>query len=324
MVYISGEGDEPVRRRRDGAAMAAAMRTERSKPPLHNFNLPCLKWGNQRHLRCMKVSDSTHGGSNNPRNGGISFSASDRHHRRNRSPPSKFTATAAAASRNCDARPHHHHSQFKKPNPVVGGGADDEGIDAVRKKIMLDLKTAAYRMKQEILRKDVGVEEDEDEEAEQGRREERRRSSPPAAVTGDADKHNEPRPWNLRTRRAACKAPPPAAPIGTSPATGKGLKIEDRKENSCSPIRNKREREVEDEEEERPEKKRAKFSVSLSKKEIENDFMAMLGHRPARRPKKRPRIVQKQIDALSIGFWLGEINVDTYKVPEEIADTGKR
>ncbi|CAN1839204.1 hypothetical protein LINPERHAP1_LOCUS35682 [Linum perenne] len=318
MVYIGGRGEESVRRR-DGAAMAAT-RTERSKPPLHNFNLPCLKWGNQKQLRCLKISDSSHRSSrnnnnnNNPRNGGISFSASDRHHRTSRPPPSKF----AAASRNCDARPHHHHNQFKKPNPVVGGGAD-EGIDAVRKKLMLDLKTAADRMKQEFLREKEACVEDEDED-ELGHREKRRRSSPPASVTGDVDKLQEPRPWNLRTRRAACKAPA-AASIETTPAAGKGLKIEDRKESSCSPIRSKREKE--EEEEEKPENRMAKLSVSLSRKEIETDFMAMLGRRPARRPRKRPRIVQKQIDALSVGFWLREVNLDTYKVEEEIADTGK-
>ncbi|CAN1333483.1 hypothetical protein LINPERPRIM_LOCUS36059, partial [Linum perenne] len=207
--------------------------------------------------------------------------------------------------RDCDARPHHHHNQFKKPNPVVGGGAD-EGFDAVRKKLMLDLKTAADRMKQEFVREKEACVEDEAED-ELGHREKRRRSSPPASVTGDVDKLQEPRPWNLRTRRAA---------------SGKGLKIEDRKESSCSPIRSKREKE--EEEEEKLENRMAKLSVSLSRKEIETDFMAMLGRRPARRPRKRPRIVQKQIDALSVGFWLREVNLDTYKVEEEIADTGKR
>ncbi|CAN1333484.1 hypothetical protein LINPERPRIM_LOCUS36059, partial [Linum perenne] len=116
-------------------------------------------------------------------------------------------------------------------------------------------------------------------------------------------------------------AAPAAAPIETTPAAGKGLKIEDRKESSCSPIRSKREKE--EEEEEKLENRMAKLSVSLSRKEIETDFMAMLGRRPARRPRKRPRIVQKQIDALSVGFWLREVNLDTYKVEEEIADTGK-
>ncbi|CAN1333486.1 hypothetical protein LINPERPRIM_LOCUS36059 [Linum perenne] len=178
---------------------------------------------------------------------------------------------------------------------------------------MLDLKTAADRMKQEFVREKEACVEDEAED-ELGHREKRRRSSPPASVTGDVDKLQEPRPWNLRTRRAACKAPA-AAPIETTPAA-------DRKESSCSPIRSKREKE--EEEEEKLENRMAKLSVSLSRKEIETDFMAMLGRRPARRPRKRPRIVQKQIDALSVGFWLREVNLDTYKVEEEIADTGKR
>ncbi|CAN1333485.1 hypothetical protein LINPERPRIM_LOCUS36059 [Linum perenne] len=147
---------------------------------------------------------------------------------------------------------------------------------------MLDLKTAADRMKQEFVREKEACVEDEAED-ELGHREKRR----------DVDKLQEPRPWNLRTRRAACKAPA-AAPIETTPAAGKGLKIEDRKESSCSPIRSKREKE--EEEEEKLENRMAKLSVSLSRKEIETDFMAMLGRRPARRPRKRPRIVQKQID----------------------------
>ena len=41
---------------------------------------------------------------------------------------------------------------------------------------------------------------------------------------------------------------------------------------------------------------RAKFSVSLSREEVERDFLAVAGIRPPRRPKKRPRIVQKQLD----------------------------
>nr|GMD16041.1 hypothetical protein CQW23_12315 [Ipomoea batatas] len=43
---------------------------------------------------------------------------------------------------------------------------------------------------------------------------------------------------------------------------------------------------------------RAKFSVPLGKREIEEDFMAILGQRPPRRPKKRPKLVQRNLD-----FW---------------------
>ncbi|CAI0454605.1 unnamed protein product [Linum tenue] len=345
MVYIGGRGEESVRRRADngdgnGGGVAMAMGTERSKPPLHNFNLPSLKWGNQRQLRCMNPPDSSNSGSTNPRRErGISF---DRHRRSSRSPPLKF----AASSRDYEAR----HHQFKKPRPRIdgaggGGGGADEGIEALGEKLMFDLKTAADRMKHEILRKEVCDEEekDDDEEDADGDRDARHKSSSPPATMGTKaavavstgggeEKEHEPRPWNLRTRRAACKAPVTTAnaPIGAgasaSPAgaaTAKGLRIEEPKESSrSSPIRSDSGKlpRLRGGEKKEP---RAKFTVSLSRKEIEDDFMAMIGHRPARRPKKRPRIVQKQMDTLFPGLWLGEVTVDSYKVPE-IPDIGKR
>ncbi|CAI0454607.1 unnamed protein product [Linum tenue] len=111
-----------------------------------------------------------------------------------------------------------------------------------------------------------------------------------------------------------------ASPAGA--ATAKGLRIEEPKESSrSSPIRSDSGKlpRLRGGEKKEP---RAKFTVSLSRKEIEDDFMAMIGHRPARRPKKRPRIVQKQMDTLFPGLWLGEVTVDSYKVPE-IPDIGK-
>ena len=57
MVYL-GVGED---RGRVPESKSMAMGPERSKP-LHNFNLPCLKWGNQRHLRCMKVSSGSDAG----------------------------------------------------------------------------------------------------------------------------------------------------------------------------------------------------------------------------------------------------------------------
>lgn len=84
------------------------------------------------------------------------------------------------------------------------------------------------------------------------------------------------RPWNLRTRRAACKAPP-------SPKEEK-----EKSENSGSAASKMKEK-----------RERPKFSVSLLREEIEEDFAAMVGTRPPRRPKKRPRYVQKELDVSS-------------------------
>ncbi|KAJ3697877.1 hypothetical protein LUZ61_001582 [Rhynchospora tenuis] len=57
-----------------------------------------------------------------------------------------------------------------------------------------------------------------------------------------------------------------------------------------------------------------KLSVSLSLKEVEEDFLLMNGKKPLKRPKKRPKHVQKQIDAVFPGMWLSEVTSDLYKV----------
>ncbi|KAJ6350950.1 hypothetical protein OIU78_006967 [Salix suchowensis] len=280
-----------------------AMGQERSKPPLHNFDLPFLKWGNQRHLRCMKLPDSNTAAADlavrddKIGNNGGRLSV-ERNCSSSRSPPRKFG--------NYDIR------QFKAPRERFGGV--EEGIDAVREKIMLDLKTAANEMKDKILRKEVS---DDDSEIEHEQSLQSLSQSPPKAVVAVVEETSagpEVRPWNLRTRRGGIGG-------GGNSVIGKVSS------NNCSPLRSDsaKSQRLRGDKRDRNEKEkgRAKFSVSLSKKEIEEDFMAMLGQRPARRPKKRPRIVQKQMDTLFPGLWLTEVTVDAYKVPE-LPESGKR
>ncbi|KAJ3673050.1 hypothetical protein LUZ60_006424 [Juncus effusus] len=64
-------------------------------------------------------------------------------------------------------------------------------------------------------------------------------------------------------------------------------------------------------------KKRKPFSVALSYEEIEADFLVMKGKKPPRRPKKRPKHVQRQIDMMFPGMWLAEVTPDLYKVKED-------
>ncbi|KAG0495484.1 hypothetical protein HPP92_000175 [Vanilla planifolia] len=59
---------------------------------------------------------------------------------------------------------------------------------------------------------------------------------------------------------------------------------------------------------------RKKFFVSLSREEIEEDFYVFKGTKPCRRPKKRARIVERQLEALFPGLWLSEVTMDTYKL----------
>lgn len=166
-------------------------------------------------------------------------------------------------------------------------GGDEDGIAVVRQRLILDLKTEADRMKDAILR------------------------SEEEAV----------RPWNLRKRRAKVEAPVPDA-----------LKIGDKKRSHSAPppqpqpprhdgasmlpqLRSGSDKTV-----------KVKFSLQLSRKEVEEDFVAILGHRPPRRPNKRPKLVQKQLDTLFPGLWLTEVTADSYKVIEngKVRHNGKR
>lgn len=216
--------------------------------PLHNFDLPCLKWGNQKLLRCIKVHPDDDVASVKKR----------------------FRSSSPSSSEN------------KKMKSLMIG--DEDEIEATREKLMLDFHKEVGKIKDAILKQRFVD----------------RITSSPANVTSSS-----PSPWNLRTRRAACKAP-------RSPVNGVNNEVNVLK-NMSSPVRFNGNGNGE----------RAKFSVALSRREVEDDFMTLTGRRLPRKPKKRPRAVQKQLDTLFPGLWLTEITPDLYKVPDEI-ETGKR
>ncbi|GER27394.1 hypothetical protein STAS_03088 [Striga asiatica] len=67
---------------------------------------------------------------------------------------------------------------------------------------------------------------------------------------------------------------------------------------------------------EKKEKRKLSVFLSLTKEEIEEDIFSFTGSKPARRPKKRAKNVQKQVDTLYPGAWLISITADSYKVSE--------
>jgi hypothetical protein len=85
-----------------------------------------------------------------------------------------------------------------------------------------------------------------------------------------------PRPWNLRTRRSATAAPLAAGSEGA----GKAAAWQAQQPLASPPV----------------DARKRGFSVALTKEEIAADFLAIRGARPPRRPKKRPRAVQRQLD----------------------------
>ncbi|XP_062206561.1 uncharacterized protein LOC133908512 [Phragmites australis] len=100
------------------------------------------------------------------------------------------------------------------------------------------------------------------------------------------------RPWNVRTRRSATAAPP-------------------------WPARSDDAAEAEERVPEPPmEMNKRGFSIVLSKEEIAEDFAAIRGTRPPRRPKKRPRTVHRQLDLLYPGLCLADVTPGSYKIEE--------
>lgn len=227
---------------------------EKSKPPLHNFNMPWLQWGNRKLMRCMKVNESSPTSFNHRRSGEIPIG-------RLREP------------------------EFERRGSIKKAKRDDDGIEAVREKLMVDLKTAAFKMKNALIRDGLET---------------------PAKDT----------PWNLRTRRAACKEPPLGDNAGEQKPNSSPLRTEANK--SARFLRGSVVGGVVGESSSGEKRDRVKFSVSLSRREIADDFMVMTGHRLPRRPKKRPKYIQKDLDTLFPGLWMTEINADLYKVPDAI------
>nr|AGT16892.1 hypothetical protein SHCRBa_165_I15_F_490 [Saccharum hybrid cultivar R570] len=57
--------------------------------------------------------------------------------------------------------------------------------------------------------------------------------------------------------------------------------------------------------------------TTLSRKEKEDDFMAMKGTKLPQRPKRRPKNVEKTINAICPGMWLTDVTRSRYEVREK-------
>ncbi|KAK8965684.1 hypothetical protein KSP40_PGU015337 [Platanthera guangdongensis] len=125
-------------------------------------------------------------------------------------------------------------------------------------------------------------------------------SPPPAAP--EPSKRDVTLPWKLRTRRIPANKDPRASvsPPPPSAASEKNNQAKSTRRRSESLEKNDW----------------PKISIPLTRKEIENDIFAITGSRPSRRPKKRPRILQRQLDLLHPGSWLPSISSDAYRVPK--------
>ncbi|XP_038991187.1 uncharacterized protein LOC120114297 [Hibiscus syriacus] len=61
-------------------------------------------------------------------------------------------------------------------------------------------------------------------------------------------------------------------------------------------------------------KEKKKFRLTLMRDEIEEDIFVITGSRPSRRPRKRPKNIQKQLDSVFPGLWLVGTTPESYRV----------
>lgn len=249
----------------DEPAMASS--TTVKSQPLHNFSLPDLKWA-MNHTnthRFRKLSDSSH---KSPRNDADCESESPK-----RSPLLEGVKTGDGIDK----------SDKKKPAVVVS--SDDlvessekkptASSDGSRSKIFIRIRTKNSKTADEVA--DTGDH---------------------TSVAEDAEE-SVPKTWNLRPRRMITKVNNNA--IGGASKIG-GAAVPDNKAQPPARPELTRNRNIVTTEAKVPEKKekekekKQKFSISLTKEEIENDFLILTGSKPARRPKKRAKNVQKQLD----------------------------
>ncbi|URD93340.1 hypothetical protein MUK42_00318 [Musa troglodytarum] len=169
----------------------------------------------------------------------------------------------------------------------------DPGIEEVREKLLAHLREAADRMRLVVPLPTKGRGGDAEPPPAPA-------PAPASEVSMDSEANSSKapavRPWNLRTRRRAARVPTGIERHQSGPPPGAAEKRTVRL-RSAAP--------------ERP-----KFSISLTREEIEEDIYAVTGRRARRRPRKRARVVQKQLDSLFPGSWLSEITVDSYRVPD--------
>lgn len=204
--------------------------------------------------------------------------------------------------RAAESPPHRHRS------PIRDSGSDQRKDDHVEKSEKESIPEKDSKEKIFIrLRKSGKVAESADEENENldqvPKKDETQVEKGGDVENCENEEVEEPKTWNLRPRRAGKKV---------MNADNRGtMKIQENRTRvrtdaiSGSSVGEKKET-------------KQKFSVSLSREEIEEDFLLMTGSKPPRKPKRRTKTVQKQLDSVFPGLWLSSVTPDCYKVSDPI------
>ncbi|XP_039030038.1 uncharacterized protein LOC120164368 [Hibiscus syriacus] len=136
----------------------------------------------------------------------------------------------------------------------------------------------------------------EEEEQQHKQEEESLKPRGNEAEEDDDDEKTVQRPWNLRSRKLVVETS--AAEKMSKTAAPKSMRLRGLTENGGVAVK----------------KEKRKFWIALSKEEIEEDIFVITGSRPARRPKKRSKNIQKQLDNVFPGLWLVGTTADAYRI----------
>ncbi|MED6118788.1 hypothetical protein PIB30_005925 [Stylosanthes scabra] len=164
------------------------------------------------------------------------------------------------------------------------------------------------------LRNNISNHNNNEHEAEEEEEEEEKHDAAAAEAAAEAAAAEEAvqKPWNLRPRKQTALAVTGGPSRngngeGVEAANGEGGKstrlrgmvaaMAGAGEGQCS-------------------SEKRKFWIALSRDEIEEDIFIMTGSRPARRPRKRPKNVQKQMDSVFPGLWLVGVSAEAYRVAD--------
>ncbi|XP_051135769.1 uncharacterized protein LOC127254606 [Andrographis paniculata] len=130
------------------------------------------------------------------------------------------------------------------------------------------------------------------------------------------EENGETKPWNLRPRKEVLKAAGAAAAATTSRREACGDSNGNKANLNCNALRSQRLKDMVEGGQRSggfERKGKRKVWISLSREEIEEDVYALTGGKPARRPRKWPKNVQKQLDCVFPGLYMVGVAADSYR-----------
>ncbi|XVF79787.1 hypothetical protein PTKIN_Ptkin15bG0017600 [Pterospermum kingtungense] len=257
--------------------------------PLHNFQLHDLKWAmnHSNNQRLRKHSDSATTSHKSAQNADTD-SESDNNRKVNpvAEPPPPSSKNGASS----DSSPDQRTEKSEKKKKVVNGGSEEPKAapSEGRSKICIRFKAKTQKSVNEV------------------------------ADAGDQSLNSEyfeefiPKTWNLRPRKPISK---PKNQNGGGPKIGSSA-ADENKNHRPESSRSRSVTEPKAAEKKDKKEKKQRFSVSLTREEIDEDIFSMTGSKASRRPKKRAKNVQRQLDYVFPGLWLSSITPETYKVSD--------